>query len=106
MVGDLGFEMLNDEAKQVVIEKAIEEVGAAIAGITAEQSELGVTQERVAASSELIGLQKTLLTKSIGEMEYVDPAEVSTRLSELLTQVESAYAITRRLHELSLLNYL
>jgi flagellar hook-associated protein 3 FlgL len=106
MVGDLGFERLNDQAKQVVIEKALEEVSAAISGITGVQSELGITQERVAASSELIHLQKTLLNKSIAEMEEVDPAEVSTRLSALLTQVEAAYAITRRLHDLSLLNYL
>jgi flagellin-like hook-associated protein FlgL len=32
--------------------------------------------------------------------------EVSTRVSTLLTQIEAAYAMTARIQQLSLLNYL
>jgi flagellar hook-associated protein 3 FlgL len=46
------------------------------------------------------------MTKHIGKLEGVDPYEASTRLSQLMTQVETAYAMTARVQKLSLLNYL
>jgi flagellar hook-associated protein 3 FlgL len=53
-----------------------------------------------------MSIQIDILTNHIGTLEGVDPYEASTRLSSLLTQVETAYAMTARIQKLTLLNYL
>ncbi len=106
LVSDSGFENLNATTKQVVIDKALQLVGTAVQGITTVQSQIGVTQERVSASSEQIELQRSLLDLAIEGFEGVDPAEVSVRLSSLMTQMETAYALTSRIYRLSLLDFI
>ena len=53
-----------------------------------------------------MSIQIDIMTRHIGALENVDPFEASTRVSALLTQVETAYAMTARIQRLSLLNYL
>ena len=106
MVADLGFESMNEGARNAVIDKAVKLTGAAVGGIANVQSVLGVTQERLAFSSRVLESQLNHLTNMIGDIELVDPNEVATRLSALMTQMESAYSITKRIHDLSLLNFL
>jgi flagellar hook-associated protein 3 FlgL len=42
----------------------------------------------------------------VDALEGVDPYEASSRLSALMNQIETAYAMTGRIQKLSLLNYL
>lgn len=106
MVAESGFASLNDSARQAVIDKAIAQLGDGIAGIAQLQSSLGIAEERITTSNEVMTLQKSLMTSSIDSLEGVDSAEISTRIANLMTQIETAYAITSRLNNLSLLNYL
>lgn len=106
MVADLGFENLNEQARQEILGKAIEKVGGATKGVINIQAELGLTQQRVTSSIDLLTLQKNLVVTSIGTLEEVDDTEVSTRLAQLLTQMETAYALTKRISDLSLINFL
>ena len=53
-----------------------------------------------------MSIQIDIMTNHIGALEGVDPYEASSRLSALLTQVETAYAMTARIQKLTLLNYL
>lgn len=106
MMADLGFSNMNDVTKQAVVSKATQLVGNAIGGIGQAQSFLGVMQERVTNANDQIDLQINFLTISIDGLESVDPNEVATRISLLSTQMEAAYSVTARLHELSLMNYL
>lgn len=106
LVSESGFADLNDSARQVIIDKAIAQLGEGIAGIAKLQSSLGIAEERVASSNDILSLQKMLITSSIDNLEGVDPTELSTRMANLMTQIETAYAITSRLNNLSLLNYL
>ncbi|MEQ1671611.1 MAG: flagellar hook-associated family protein [Hyphomicrobium sp.] len=106
MIADLGFEGLNDNARQAIIDKAVKLTGAAVGGIADLQSNLGVTQERVTTSSKILDLQVNQVSKLIDDLESVDPTEVATRIGSLMTQLEGAYSITKRMHDLSLLNYL
>ena len=53
-----------------------------------------------------MSIQIDIMTNHIGVLEGVDPYEASTRVSALLTQVETAYAMTARIQKLSLLKYL
>ncbi|MBN9353690.1 MAG: flagellar hook protein, partial [Hyphomicrobium denitrificans] len=44
--------------------------------------------------------------KSISGLESVDPAEVTTQISDLSTALEAAYSVTNRLSKLSIMDFL
>lgn len=106
MVADLGAEQLNQGTMQVVIDTAIRTAAAAIQELTAERAQLGLAQERVETASRRISIQMDVISKHIVGLEGVDPYEASLRASALLTQIETAYALTARLHQMTLLNHL
>jgi flagellar hook-associated protein 3 FlgL len=106
MVADLGLENLNDETARTVIDTAMSTVGEAIGQLTTTQANLGTAQDQVARSSERMSLQIDILNTQINSLESVDPYEAATRVNSLLTQIETSYALTGRIHALTLLNYL
>ncbi len=106
MVADLGIENLNDEAARAVVDTAMATVGEAIGSLTTIQANLGTAQDQVARSSERLSLQVDILNTQINALESVDPYEAATRVNSLLTQIETSYALTGRIHALTLLNYL
>jgi flagellar hook-associated protein 3 FlgL len=106
MVADLGAENLNSGTYQTVLDKAAALAGEAIQDLTNLQATLGSAQERVSKANDRMSIQINLVTNHIGALEGVDMNEVSTRVSTLLTQIEAAYAMTARIQQLSLLNYL
>ena len=106
MVADLGTENLNQSAFYALVDTAVEQAGEAVQELSLLQGTLGSMQERVSIASESMSLQVDIIASHINLLEAVDPAEASTRVSSLLTQLETAYALTARLHQLSVLNYL
>ena len=106
MVADLGIENLNDEAARAVVDKAMTTIGEAIGGLTTIQANLGTAQDQVSRASERLSLQVDMLNTQINALESVDPYEAATRVNSLLTQIETSYALTGRIHALTLLNYL
>ena len=106
MVADLGLEKLNQAAYQTVVDTATRLAGEAVQDLAKEQSRLGTAQERVANANDRMSIQIDILTNHIGLLEGVDPFEASTRVAALMTQVETAYAMTARIQNLSLLKYL
>jgi flagellar hook-associated protein 3 FlgL len=106
MVADLGIESLNEDAYQAVLDKAIALTGEAISKLTSLRAALGTAEERINKANERMDVQITIMTEHINLLEGVDPFEASARVSALLTQVETAYALTARLQQLSLTNYL
>jgi flagellar hook-associated protein 3 FlgL len=106
MVADLGIEDLNEEAYQAVVDKAIAVTGEAIGKLTTLRAALGTAEERINNANERMSIQSKIMEEHINLLEGVDPFEASSRVSALLTQVETAYALTARLQRLSLINYL
>ena len=106
MVADLNVEALPGGTYKALIDEAAQIVSNAIQDLTALQAGLGTAQERVANANDHMAIQISVITTHIGALEAVDPAEASTRVAQLLTQIETAYAMTARLQQLSLLNYL
>ena len=51
-------------------------------------------------------MQVDLFQRNITQMQGVDPYEASTRVSTLLQQIETSYALTARIQQLSLVKYL
>ena len=106
MLADLGTDKLNQGAYQVVVDKAVGAVSEALQGITELQGDLGTAQQRVKNANDRMSIQIDVMTKHIGALEGVDPYEASSQVAGLLTQIQTAYAMTARIQQLSLLNYL
>jgi flagellar hook-associated protein 3 FlgL len=106
MLADLGTDKLGQGTYQAVVDTAVRAVGEAISGLTELRASLGTAQERVTNANARMSIQIDIMTNHIGALEGVDPFEASSRVAALLTQVETAYAMTARIQKLSLLNYL
>lgn len=106
MIADLDIENLNPEAYLAVVNKAIEVVGQASVDLTQLRAGLGTSEERIAAANERIDIQRSLLNEHILQLEGVDVYEATVKVNSLLVQIETAYALTARLQNLSLLNHI
>lgn len=106
MIADLGIKDLGPEAYQAVVNKAIEIVGQATADLTQLRAGLGTAEERIGAANDRMDLQMNLVKEHIGQLEGVDPYEATAKVNGLLVQIETAYSLTARLQNLTLLNYL
>ncbi|MEP4767475.1 MAG: flagellar hook-associated family protein [Roseibium sp.] len=106
MMSDLGNDNLGADAYGVVIEKATEILGSAIAGITSEMGKLGNVQEQVKLASSRLTVQTDILNGRINDLENVNLEETSVRLNTALTQLETTYAVTARMQGLSILKFL
>jgi flagellar hook-associated protein 3 FlgL len=106
MVADLGTENLDESAYQTLIDTAVKTAGKAIQGLTETQAQLGDSQNRVTKANDRMSVQMDIVATHIGALEGVDPYEASTRVNNLMTQIETAYALTSRVQQLSLLDYL
>ena len=106
MVAGLGTANLNQSAFQKVVDQASRLTAEATQGLTTIESDLGSAQQRVTDANSRMTAQQDIITNHIGALEGVDPYEASSRLSALMTQLETAYAMTGRIQNLSLLKYL
>lgn len=106
MVAELGTADLDRSSYRIIADKAIGAIGEAVAGLAANQSTLGIAEERIARANERMALSIDLMTRHIGAIEAVDPYDASIRVTNLLTQLEVSYALTARIQRLSLFNAL
>jgi flagellar hook-associated protein 3 FlgL len=106
MVAGLGMESMGRAARDVVTDRAIATLGEAIAGLNEMQGITGVQEKRVADARDRLEIQIGWLDKEIAGMEQVDLHEMAMRINELQTRLEAAYAVSGRLQNLTLLNYM
>ena len=105
-VADLGGQNMNTTTFGVVIDKAIQLAGSAQTGITAMQTQVGLMQAKIKSSTENLTAQKDIMQKAYTQATSVDQYEVATRVNQLTTQLQTAYSLTSRMQQLSLLQYL
>jgi len=103
---DGGVENLRAETFDVVAGRIANTASQGGHSVVATQSRVGVAEERLAQANERIAIEKQALEGRIGELEGVDAYKVADRLSMLMTRIETSYAITARMQQLTLLNYL
>ena len=106
MLSQLGLSSLSADTRQTVLTQASDDLGRTTADVTTLQANLGTTQKTVAASTDQMTQTSTFIDTQIGALEDVDPAEVSTRIASLTSQLESAYTLTGKLSQLSLVHFL
>jgi flagellar hook-associated protein 3 FlgL len=106
MISSISLEDLSEEAYNVVVDKAIGVLGQGIGDLTQLRAGLGTSEERIKAANDRTDIQVTLMTQHITALEGVDPYEATANVNALLTQIETAYALTARLQNLSLVNFI
>jgi len=106
MAYDLGTTGLNTNAFRAVVDASIDSINKAILGMTATQAQLGAVEERVKASSDRLTIQRDIMVKQIQGFENVDPYEANVRVTDLTTQLDTAYALTVRIQQLNILKYM
>ena len=97
---------LGNEAQSAVAQKAIGLVGQTSGELADLQGRMGFMANRIDQSSERLKLQVDELTAQADEMVAVDPYEAATRLNSLITQIETSYALTGRMQQLSLMRFI
>jgi flagellar hook-associated protein 3 FlgL len=106
LVSDLGLDKLSGPAFQAAIDSAAGAVGEALADLTETQAQVGVAQNRIKDANERMSIQIGVLGTQVDALEGADPYEATTRVSALMTQIQTAYSLTAQLQQLSLLKYL
>lgn len=106
MTLDLGSSNLNQNAFLAITNEAIDTVNKAIQGLIANKAQLGTSEERITASTERLTIQRDIMAKQIKGFENVDSIEASTRVTQYQTQLDTALALTARMQQLSILNWM
>jgi flagellar hook-associated protein 3 FlgL len=106
MVSDLRLDALGGDARAAVLKTATGLIGDALGGLTTLSSRVGAAQQQIDATSGVLKTQSGYLQTRLDDMESVDPAEASTRLTMLSTNLQIAYDMTARLGRLSLVKFL
>lgn len=102
----LGDKDLGTATRASVTARVTSLSGAAVSGIDNSRSQLGLSQSRVEKANTSMTAQKAIIDTQLSNLVGVDKYEASTKLTALLTQIETSYSITARIQQLSLVNYL
>ncbi len=106
MLSDIGTQNLNQSAFQTVIDNAIPIIGDAINDMAGIGATIGTVQEQTTTATSRLKVQADLITKQVNAMEDVSPEEASVRVTNLKNQLEMSLALTARIQQMSILNYL
>ncbi len=94
-----GTSAANLTAAQTLVNKAM-------SGITNLQSTLGISQSQITNVNNQMQTQETFYNNWVIQLQGVSSYQAATNLTNLTTQLETAYSLTDRLSKLSLVNYL
>jgi flagellar hook-associated protein 3 FlgL len=101
----LGTDVTSD-VRQYISKTAISYMGEAVAGVDAQRSALGLSEARVKTANDTMTAQVSIVETAFNNLNEVDAYEASTKVNNLLAQMEASYQLTSRLQKLSLANYL
>jgi len=106
MVSQFSGQNLSPQAYQAVIAKAESLASSAITSLTNIQANVGIVQSAITASNTQMSAQMSVMSTQVDSLESTDAYNAATNVSDLQTQIETAYSLTNQLKQLSLVNYL
>lgn len=106
MIADLGAGKLAGDAFDAIVDEALKALAPAMSGLTRLQTGFGAAQERLTEARESMRTLRASLEEAIGADESVDAYAAAARVNDLRTRLETTYALTARLRDLTLLRYL
>lgn len=105
-IADLGIDGLNSSTQQTVLSYAVSQLSAGMAGVTTLQTTLGTSQSQINNANTQLQNQASFVDKWAAQLVGVDSYTVTEQLTNLSTQLETAYSLTNQISKLSLINYL
>ena len=106
MIADLGAGQLAGDAFDALVDEALKALAPATGGLTRLQTGFGAAQQRLTDARDSMRTLRASLDEAIGADEGVDAYAAAARVNDLRTRLETTYALTARLRELTLLRYL
>jgi flagellar hook-associated protein 3 FlgL len=106
MVSEFGGLNLSSDAYSTLMSTAQSVMNDANNDLIATNTAVGTMQNQVTEASSAIDLQQNVLTTQIDANESVDAYAVSSQVTDLSTQLQTAYSLTAQIHKLSLVNFL
>lgn len=106
MVSEFAGLNLSAGAYSALLTTASTVMSAANNGLIQAGATIGGMQNQVTQANSAISLQQNLLTTQINANEDVNSYQVATQVSNLSTQLQTAYSLTAQIHKLSLVNFL
>ena len=105
-IADLGVSSMNSSTQQTVLTSALNQVSSAMQGISDMQTTLGLSQSQLTNANTALQTQASTVNNMASQLDSVDPYQAATALTDLTTQLETAYGLTNQLSKLGLVNYL
>lgn len=106
----MGIELLGSnigsDVRQYVSETAISYMGEAVAGIDSQRASLGLSEGRVKTANTTITTQVNIVETAFNSLNEVDAYAASTKINNLLAQMEASYQLTAKMQQLTLANYI
>jgi flagellar hook-associated protein 3 FlgL len=106
LVTQLMTSNVSTEAKATLVSRSLSLVGEALSSIAQTQSHIGIVQQRVSDANTRMDTQIDLFDRHILDLEGVDPYEAANRVNDLVSHIQTSFALTARIQQLSLLNFL
>ncbi len=105
-IADLGLNNLNSSAQKAVVSSALTQASAGLAGISNAQTTLGLSQSQLTNANSQLQVRAAAVNNLVSGLEGVNPYQAATALTDLTTQLETAYGLTNQIAKLGLVNYL
>ena len=96
----------NSAAGQAVVSTATSLISAAVTGLTALNTGVGITQSSISDANDQLTTQINLISSQVSTKEGVDTYALTTQVSSLQTQIQASYELTAKLQQMSLVSYI
>jgi flagellar hook-associated protein 3 FlgL len=106
IVSQLISSNMSEEARKAVVSRATSLVGESLSDLGQTMAHTGIVQQRVTDANTRMNTQIDLFNRHILDLEGVDPYEAANRVNDLVTHIQTSFALTARIQQLSLLNFL
>ena len=97
---------VSDDAKRALVGRSLSLVGEALSNLDQTRSQTGIVQQRVTDANTRMSTQIDLFNRHILDLEGVDPYEAANRVNDLVSHIQTSFALTARIQQISLLNFL
>ena len=106
MLASVPYGSIPDDAFVAWQDEAVTRINAGFQGIIDTAGDLGFKQQMVQEATDRHEASRGFLNNRVANLEAADPYETAIKFSQLQTQLESSFAITTRLANLTLTKFL
>ena len=97
---------LTEAQQSELIQKSISTAVSSTGQVVSLQAEVGISESKIEAASVRNSAERSSLEIARNDLLSIDPYQAATELEQVQFQLESLFAITSRMSQLSLVNYL